>query len=76
MLDNLQFMLQVHLQRLKQQCSLRGLAAEVGEEQVVPDDVGIIGREHEYEGGFVLVTIKRITTSCDERSYAQMDTCA
>ena len=76
MLDNLQWMLQVHLQRLEQQCLLRGLAAQVREEQIDPDNVGIIGREHEYEGGFVLVTIKRVTASCDERTDAQMDACA
>ena len=76
MLDNLQWTLQVHLQRLEQQCSLRGMAAQVRQEQVDPDDVGIIGREHEYEGGFVLVTIQRVTDSRDGRADAQVSMCA
>lgn len=48
---------QAHLDTFLAEVSLWGLAAVVDKAEVDAKDVGIVGREQEYEGGFVIVTV-------------------
>lgn len=49
--------MQAHLDRLLQQAGCVGLRVSVEQLDIDPQAVGIVGRENEYEGGFVLLTI-------------------
>lgn len=48
---------QAHLDRLLEQCMVNNLLVRVKQVEMDPEAVGILGREHEYEGGFVFLTI-------------------
>ncbi len=48
--------LQVHLDRLLEKAESLGFRVAVEQKEVDAEAVGIVGREHEYEGGFVLLT--------------------
>lgn len=50
-------LLQAHLQRLLAELAARGMIAAAEKAEVDPKDVGIVGREDEYEGGFVVVKV-------------------
>lgn len=50
--------LQEHLDRLKSEADRHGLTVEVQQATVDPRDGGILGREHEYEGGFVIAELR------------------
>ena len=49
--------LQMFLDRLLEQCGVKSLHVSMKHVEVDPESVGIVGREHEYEGGFVMLTI-------------------
>ena len=49
--------LQAHLDRLVEKAHSLGLEVEIEQQEVDAEAVGIVGRENEYEGGFVLLTI-------------------
>ena len=46
---------QEHLSRLLEVAEQKGLSSKVEQEEVDTNAIGIVGREHEYEGGFVTV---------------------
>ena len=47
--------MQEHFESLLQALESHGLTAKVENDIVDAESVGIVGREHEYEGGFVTV---------------------
>ena len=51
--------MQAHLDRLLERAERLRLKVNVEQQEVDPEAVGIIGRENEYEGGFVLLTFER-----------------
>ena len=57
--------MQAHLDRLLTQVTSRGMAASVATATLQSNDIGIMGREHEYEGGFVILTINHSPSGND-----------
>lgn len=53
--------LQALLDRLIKAAGRVGLCIDVEPQDVDPEAVGIVGRENEYEGGFVLLTVSLAT---------------
>ena len=51
---------QDHLERLQTDLHGRQMRVDVQQVKHKAADFGIVGREHEYEGGFVLATIQHI----------------
>lgn len=55
--------LQEHLESLLQAAERRGLKTQIERETFDDESVGIVGREDEYEGGFVTVTLFHCSTA-------------